>query len=207
MGCDKFTNYIIKVKVLKSFPIFAQFKKPTFFKREFKLYKMKKLVMAAVVLIMVSCQQEKIGFVDNVKLMEDYQEKTDIEAKYKNKLEAFGKKKDSITQAFQLEAQAFQVKAQKLSQQKAQEEYGVFQQKGQFIGQQLQQEEQQLQMAGQTDMDSLVTKVKEEIRAYGEANSYSYILGGGDGGSVLYGKDANDLTEEITKILNDKYKK
>ena len=168
---------------------------------------MKKLVLAAIVLVMVSCQQEKIGFVDNVKLMEDYQERSDVEAKYKTKLETFGKKKDSITQAFQLEAQAFQVKAQKMSQQKAQEEYGVFQQKGQFIGQQLQQEEQQLQIAGQTEMDSLVNKVKDEIKAYGKANAYSYILGGGDGGSVLYGKEANDLTEEITKILNDTYKK
>ncbi len=163
--------------------------------------------MVAVVLIMVSCQQEKIGFVDNVKMMNDYQEKTDIEAKYKTRLESFSRKKDSITQAFQLEAQAFQVKAQKMSQKKAQEEYGVFQQKGQFIGQQLQQEEQQLQIEGQTEMDSLVSKVKEEIRAYGKAHSYSYILSGGDGGSVLYGKEANNLTEEITKILNDKYKK
>ena len=163
--------------------------------------------MVAVVLLIISCQQEKIGFVDNVKLMQDYQEKKDIEAKYTTKLEAFGQKKDSITQAFQQEAQAFQVKAQNMSQQKAQEEYGVFQQKGQLIGQQLQQEEQLLQMAGQTDMDSLVTKVKEEIKAYGKANSYSYILGGGDGGSVLYGKEANDLTDEIAKILNDKYKK
>ena len=83
---------------------------------------MKKLVLAAIVLVMVSCQQEKIGFVDNVKLMEDYQERSDVEAKYKTKLETFGKKKDSITQAFQLEAQAFKVKAQKMSQQKAQEE-------------------------------------------------------------------------------------
>lgn len=162
--------------------------------------------MVAVVLLIMSCQQEKIGFVDNVKLMQDYQKKKDIEAKYTTKLEAFGQKKDSITQAFQQEAQAFQVKAQSMSQQKAQEEYGMFQQKGQLIGQQLQQEEQLLQMEGQTDMDSLVTKVKEEIKAYGKANSYSYILGGGDGGSVLYGKEANDLTDEITKILNDKYK-
>ena len=182
-------------------------KKHSFSKGEFKIHKMKKVVMATVILMIVSCQQEKIGFVDNVKLMEDYQEKKDVEAKYQTKLEAFGKKKDSISQAFQLEAQSFQAKAQKMSQKKAQEEYGVFQQKGQFIGQQLQQEEQQLQMEGQTDMDSLVTKVKEEIRAYGEAHSYSYILGGGDGGSVLYGKEENDLTEEIAKILNEKYKK
>ncbi len=168
---------------------------------------MKKVIVAFAVLAFISCKQEKIGYVDNVKLMDDYQEKIDVEAKFKAKAEAMGKKKDSISQAFQIEAQAFQAKAESMSQKKAQEEYGLMQQKGQFIGQQIQQEEQQIQEQGQTEMDSLVNKVKAEIKAYGKTNGYTYILGGGDGGSVLFGTDANDLTDEIVKILNDKYKK
>ncbi|WP_054560085.1 OmpH family outer membrane protein [Croceitalea dokdonensis] len=168
---------------------------------------MKKLVMLLAVVLMASCQQNKIGFVDNVKLMDKYQEKLDIEAKFKTKAETLNKKRDSISQAFQIEVQAFQAKAQRMAQSKAQEEYGLIQQRGQFMGQQLQQEEQQLQAAGQTEMDSVITKVKREIQAYGKANGYTYILGGGDGGSVLYGAEAQDLTEEIIKILNDSYKK
>lgn len=168
---------------------------------------MKRVVLALVVLMTVSCQQEKIGYVDNVTLMDKYQEKIDIESKFKVKAEALTKKRDSISQAFQIEAQAFQVKAQKMSQTKAQEEYGAIQQRGQFIGQQLQQEDQQLQAAGQIEMDSLVSNVKKEIKAYGKTNGYSYILGGGDGGSVLYGTDANNLTDALVKVLNDKYKK
>lgn len=168
---------------------------------------MKKLVLAVIFIGLVGCQQSKIGYVDNVKLLNDYQEKVDLESKFKTKVEAFGKKRDSLQQAFQIEAQAFQNKAQKMAQKKAQEEYGLLQQKSQFLGQQLQQEEQQLQVASQTEMDSLVSKVKKEIKDYGKANGFNYILGGGDGGSVLYGTDADNLTEEITKILNDKYKK
>jgi len=168
---------------------------------------MKKLALAVTALILfVSCEQAKIGYVDNVKLMDDYQEKIDIEAKFKTKTDALTKKRDSISQAFQLEAQAFQAKAQKMSQKKAQEEYGLMQQRGQFMGQQLQQEEQALMTAGQTEMDSVVSKVKKEIEAYGKANKFTYILGGGDGGSVLYGQEVNDLTDEIVELLNDKYK-
>lgn len=168
---------------------------------------MKKLILALVLFGVVSCQQEKIGFVDNVKLMETYQGKLDIEARFKTRSEKFTKKRDSISQAFQIEAQAFQAKAQKLSQDKAQEEYGQLQQRSQFIGQQLQQEEQQLQMRGQTEMDSLVSKIKLEIKNYGETNGYSFILSGGDGGSVLYGMEKNNVTEAIVKILNDNYNK
>ncbi len=175
--------------------------------RNLKNNEMKKIVLALALMGAVACQQDKIGYVDNVKLMNDYQEKMDIEAKLKTKSEALTKKRDSISQAFQIEAQAFQAKAQSMNQKKAQEEYGLLQQRGQFIGQQLQQEDQQLQLQGQTEMDSLVSKVKKEIKAYGKTNGYTYILSGGDGGSVLYGSESKDLTEAIVKILNDKYKK
>ena len=88
----------------------------------------------------------------------------------------------------------------------AQKEFDLLQQRGQFIGQQLQQEEQILQQQGQQEMDSVVQKVKEEIKAFGKLNKYTFILGGGEGGTVLYGQEADDLTEELLKILNDKYK-
>ena len=168
---------------------------------------MKKIVFAIAMFGIVACQQEKIGFVDNVKLMNDYQEKIDIEARYKIKTDALNKKRDSISQAFQIEAQAFQAQAQSMPTKKAQEEYGLLQQRGQFIGQQLQQEDQQIQQAGQIEMDSLIVKVKRHIKDFGKSNSYTYILGGGDGGSVLYGEEANDLTQSVLKELNDKYKK
>ena len=168
---------------------------------------MKKIIVLLAIVLLASCQQEKIGYVDNVKLMDEYQQKIDVEAKFKVKADALAKTRDSISQAFQMEAQTFQTKAQSMSQAKAQEEYAAMQQKGQAIGQQLQQRDQQLQLEGQTEMDSIVSSVKKEIKEYGKANGYSYILGGGDGGSVLYGTEANDLTDEIVKILNEKYKK
>ena len=168
---------------------------------------MKNILLVIALTLLVSCQQNKIGYVDNVKLMDEYQQKIDVEAKFKIKADALAKKRDSISQAFQMEAQAFQAKAQTMSQTKAQEEYATMQQKGQLIGQQLQQQDQQMQLEGQTEMDSIVSTVKDEIKAYGKTNGYTYILGGGDGGSVLYGTDANDLTDEIVTLLNEKYKK
>ncbi|RDY60268.1 OmpH family outer membrane protein [Flagellimonas nanhaiensis] len=168
---------------------------------------MKKILVLAIAMVAMACQQNKIGYVDNVKLLDGYQEKIDVEAKFKTKADALAKKRDSISQAFQLELQEFQTKAQKMSQKSAQEEYSLLQQRGQFVGQQLQQEEQQLQQSSQTEIDSLVSKVKKEINDYGKANGYTYILGGGDGGSVLYGEETQNLTDAILKILNDKYKK
>ena len=56
-------------------------------------------------------------------------------------------------------------------------------------------------------MDSLLSKVKKTIKEYGKDKGYSFILGANDGGSVLYGKDNKDITEDVVKYLNSKYKK
>jgi outer membrane protein len=154
---------------------------------------------------MMSCQQEKIGFVDNVKLMDGYQKKKDVEAAYQIKSEAFTRKRDSISQVFQMEAQDLQNKSEGMSQSKAQEAFTELQQKGQMVGQQLQQEEQQLQRMGQLKMDSVVQEVRKTIKEYGKSNGYSFILTGGEGGSVLFGKEAADVTEAVLKVLNESY--
>jgi outer membrane protein len=168
---------------------------------------MKNWLIPVAALLMMSCQQEKIGFVDNVKLMDGYQKKKDVEAAYQIKSEAFTRKRDSISQVFQIEAQELQTKSEGMSQSKAQEAFGQLQQKGQMVGQQLQQEEQQLQRMGQLKMDSVIQEVRKTIKEFGKANGYSFILTGGEGGSVLYGKDAADVTEAVLKVLNDSYDK
>lgn len=168
---------------------------------------MKKILFAAILMTVVSCQENKIAFVDNVKLMDQYQEKIDMESKFKIQAEALNKKRDSISQAFQMEAQAFQSKAESMPANQAQQEYGMLQQRGQMIGQQLQQQEQELQSISQTEMDSIISTVKKEIKAYGKDKGYTFILGGGEGGSVLYGDEAKDVTKDVLDRLNDKYKK
>ncbi len=55
-------------------------------------------------------------------------------------------------------------------------------------------------------MDSLVSGVKKFIKEYGKKNGYSYIYGTGDAATVLYAEDKYDITKEIIKALNDKYK-
>jgi outer membrane protein len=164
---------------------------------------MKNFMGLLAALLVLSCQQQKIGYVDNVKLMDGYQKKQDVEAEYQRRSEIFSRKRDSISQVFQMEAQDLQNRAKAMSEQKAQEEYGVFQQKGQMVGQQLQQEEQQMQRMGQMKMDSVVQEVRKAVKEYGKANGYTFILTGGEGGSVLYGAEAQDITEAVLKLLNE----
>ncbi|EFS96842.1 MAG: OmpH family outer membrane protein [Capnocytophaga sp.] len=167
---------------------------------------MKKLILTGVALLALTACTDKVAFVDNSKLLNDYQEKKDIEAKLKGQISAYERKRDSISMAFQTEARAFDAQAKTLPQNVAQKKYNELMQKSQILQQHLQQEEQKIQMESQTQMDSLLSKVKKNIKEYGKQKGYTFILGANDGGSVLYGSEKKDITKEVTEYLNNQYK-
>jgi outer membrane protein len=155
--------------------------------------------------MLFSCQeQEKIAFIDNGKVVNGYFKKKDFEAKFQTKIDNFNKKADSLQQAIQSEAQLWQSRAAKISQNKAEEEYQALVQKKQRQDFQLSNEEKGLQREGQVKLDSIVTEVKEFVKEYGKSNRYTFILGANEAGSVMYGAEANDITDEVLEALNGK---
>lgn len=170
---------------------------------------MKKLVIVLIVLVSFSaCQeQQKIAFVDNTKVVNEFGEKKDFEAKFQIKIEAFNKKADSMQKGIQAEAQLFQTRAVQMEQAKAEEAYNVLLQKKQMQDYQLSAEEKALQGEGQKQIDTLVKQVKAFIKDYGKTNGYTFILGANEAGSVLYGDEAKDITEVVLEALNKESKK
>lgn len=170
---------------------------------------MRNIIIALVILVTLSsCQeQQKIAFVDNTKVVNEFNKKVDFEAKFKTKVEAYNKKADSLNQAIQMEAQLFQTRAAKMRQDKAEAEYQVLVQKKQMQDYQLGNEEKVLQAEGQKEIDTLVKQVKAFIKDYGKTNGYTFILGANEAGSVLYGAEATDITETVLAALNNGDKK
>ncbi len=157
--------------------------------------------------VLISCQQEKTAFVDVKELVTEYKEIKDLQDKYKQKDSLFQRKIDSLSTAFQMEVQIYQQNANKMSVNSRQEKEQELMIRQQILQQQTQGEGQQLQQESQTKIDSTVTKVKDFVKNYGKKNGYTYILGANEAGSVLYGKEEKDLTQEILQALNDNYKK
>ncbi|WP_299115624.1 OmpH family outer membrane protein [uncultured Winogradskyella sp.] len=163
--------------------------------------------LLAIAILFSSCQeQQKIGFIDNGDVINEYKMKIDVEETYKVKKEVFEKRMDSINRDFQVEVKAFQLAQAKMSQNKAQEKYNELGQKNQQLTQQFQIEQQVMQQAFAKEMDSIISKVDDFVSEYGKANGYTFILGKNEAGSVMYGQEANDLTKTITEALNAEYK-
>ena len=169
---------------------------------------MKKIIyITFAILIFASCQQiEKIGFVDNSKLINEYQEKIDIEEKLKVKIAAFQKRTDSLREVFRFDVNEAEIKAKTMSQIDIQKLSQELQQREQILSQRLQFEQQQIAQESQAQNDSLIIKIKDFVKDYGNTNGYSYILGSNEAGSVMFGKEESDLTQTILGLLNRAYK-
>jgi outer membrane protein len=170
---------------------------------------MKNIVIVIIaVLTFASCQQsQKIGFVDNAKLINEYQEKIDVQDKLQAKIKIYEQRRDSVRQAFQIEINEAELKSRKMSQENLQKLSQELQQKDQMMTQRDQFEQQQLAQESQAQNDSLIKKVKNFVKDYGTKNGYNFILGSNEAGSVMYGNEDSELTQTILDALNTAYKK
>jgi outer membrane protein len=171
---------------------------------------MKKLSIAVLALMaLTSCQKQKMAFLDTGKVVNEIELKKNVEEKFKQKEAALSQKVDSLKLAFQTEVQQANVVASKMKdQQKLQQLSQQFQQKDQMLQRQIQSEQQVLANGYRTEIDSVINNVKSFVKEYGASKGYDFILGTSDNtASVMYAKDASDLTEEIIKAFDAKNKK
>lgn len=171
---------------------------------------MKKTLYVFVLFLgLSSCQEsEKITFVDFDSLINEYQEKKDLDVKFETKENLFRRKFDSIDNAFEMEVQKYRLQANKIAKQKAEEQAQELGKQKQINEQKKQVEAQQFRKEFKAEMDSIIVTVKRFVRNYGKENGYTYILGASEtAATVLYGKVENDLTKTILDGLNKEYKK
>ena len=172
----------------------------------------KTVILFALVISFLSCNKTtevkefKTAYIDTSKLMEESTEAKDIAEKYKDKSKVMGSQLEVEVNRFKSEAANFQKNAQANGQVWAQQKGAELQRREQELSYAQQAMLQQLQSESGVEMDSLVSTYRKLIKEYGKEKGYDYIYGTGDIASVLYAKDSYDITKEIIKLVNEKYK-
>ena len=170
------------------------------------------LLIIAISIFVVSCEKKtevkeaKTAYVDTSKLLDEYTEAKDVQAKFKAKSEEMGRQLEIEIKSFKADAAYFQKNAQANGQAWAQQNGQALQEREQKIQYAQQGMAQQLQREMGVEMDSLVSGVKKFIKSYGKEKGYTYIYGTGESANILYAEDKFDITNDIVKLLNDKYK-
>lgn len=172
----------------------------------------KSITILAIAMAVISCnkavevKEVKTAYVDTSKLFEEYTEAKDIKAKFKSKSEEMGRELDQEAARFKQDAAYFQKNAQANGQEWAQKNGAALQERQQRLQYAEQELSQKLQQEMGVESDSMISSVRKFIKNYGKEKGYSYVYGTNESGSILYAEDKFDITKEIVKLLNDKYK-
>ncbi|AVR44841.1 hypothetical protein C7S20_05935 [Christiangramia fulva] len=161
--------------------------------------------IAAIAVLMVSCNEQKTAYVDTTKLIKEYKEMEDVQATFTSKTDSLRKQLDSVGRAFQQEVQEYQQGMKSMSESERQQKEQELMRKQQMIQQSQQMQSNRLREESNAVMDSMVNKVKGYVKEYGEKNGYTYIFGSNESGNIMYGKEDLDITDEILEKLNKDY--
>jgi outer membrane protein len=148
----------------------------------------------------------KTAYIDTAKLLEESVEAKDIEAKYKDKSKVMGNQLEVEVARWKSDAANFQKNAQANGMAWAQQKGAELQKREQELSYAQEAMLRQLQQESGVELDSVIKAYKNTIKEYGKEKGYDYIYGTGETATVLYAKDSYDVTKDIIKIVNDKYK-
>ncbi len=169
---------------------------------------MKKFGIIVVLAIsLISCTQTKIAYVDVEEIMKEYKGTKEVEALMKEKSEKLKAELDSLVIGWETRAREYQQKAQKMSAKNRAEREQVLMQEQQAIGQRQQAVQQQVQAEGQESLKALSKEINDFVKNYAKEKEYNFILGtSGTNGTVMYGEEKADITDDVLVQLNKSYK-
>lgn len=147
----------------------------------------------------------RIAYVYNSRVLSEYKGVKESKINYDKKVQLWQSNLDTLSRNFNQEIFLYQQEQKKLSaeEKKAREDL-------------LRRREQELinykaaienkAKEEETEMTSAVlNQINNYILEYGKKSEYDYILGVTDNGSLLYGREGDDITEIVITKINEKY--
>ena len=53
--------------------------------------------------------------------------------------------------------------------------------------------------------NQIVSQINQYVKEFGKENAYDVIIGSNGDGTVMYGKEEMDITDEVLNFINQKY--
>lgn len=133
-------------------------------------------------------------FMENVKVFENFEMKKDYDKMIENEMTPQQKALDSL--GLVLESYSKSGSRDSMSIFKVRKEY--------YVSQKL--FEKKFNELSQKYTNEVYTRLNEYIKAYGKEKKYDLILGSTGQGNVMFVSEAHDITEDLIKYINQKYK-
>lgn len=168
---------------------------------------MKKLALVfSLMILMASCTQVKIAYVDVEEILKEYDGAIKAEEDMQAQSQQMSQQLDQMVLPLQQKIQEYQKNKDNMSSSARQKKEAELMQEQQAFQQQQQMAQQQVQAEGQRMFEKINSDIETFLAEYGESKGYTYILGSSmQTKSVLYGKESLNITDEVIDALNVNY--
>lgn len=163
-------------------------------------------LVALLLAVIVFLKEDKIVYVDSLKLLTNYKGSKAAKEAYEKKVSIWKANIDTLTSEFNTAAQKYE-----------KEKAGMNAREKKLTEELLTAKQQQLanyqqataENASKEDKEvtaKVFKEVNDFLKKYGEKHGHEYIMGATTMGNIVYAKKAHDITEEVLKELNDQYR-
>ncbi len=146
-------------------------------------------------------QQSKVGYIELVKVFNGFE----MTQQYKKKLEAVLMNRKAITDSMELNLRALSRSMNTSGKPDARKMAG-FEYERQLYAEKAQRFEEDNQALKQQYDGEINKQLNQYIKEYGEKHSYRYIYGADGSGVLMYAKEGDNLSEDVMKYINERYK-
>ncbi|PCI31085.1 MAG: hypothetical protein COB60_12740 [Flavobacteriaceae bacterium] len=165
------------------------------------------LSVAVVAIVISSCSHTKIGYMDVEKVMTEYEGMKDLEVDIIAQQEILAKNLDSLSGVFQDKVKNYYAKSAKMTSKKRQEVEAALQMEQQMLQGKQQQATLDLQKIGRDNTAEITQLLDSLVTVYATKNGYHLIMGTTGKGTVMYGDESLNVTDQMLDIMNTQYKK
>ncbi|MES2394410.1 MAG: OmpH family outer membrane protein [Bacteroidota bacterium] len=158
-------------------------------------------VSISLLLYSYTPSSEKTGYVELDKIFSEFTLKKELEKQLTIVKEARLVVIDSLE--FQLKLLSKQIQSEN---QKNKERIALFEVKKDEYLQKKKQFEEDIQAASQQYDKQIITQMNQYVKDYGEKHGYTYIFGADGSGFLMFSKAQNNITEDVKKYINNRYK-
>ena len=143
----------------------------------------------------------KTAYIDVKKVYNEFVLKKELESKLTNVQQT----RKTIIDSLELQLKILSKQLEILTKRDEQKENVFTEKREEYLVKKKQFDEDNQAMTQQYS-DQIMKQLNQYVQDYGKANSYTYIYGADGNGSMMYADDKHNITDEVIKFINEKYK-
>ena len=139
----------------------------------------------------------RVGYVSTTQLYDRFDYKLEME----KELGGVERRRKQVLDSLALDVQKLSTEADRSAEQRKQ-----FEQTRRQYGMLQEQFSDEHETMVRSYQEKILKQMNQYVKEYGDAHHYDYIMGADGSGALMYANNAHDLTEPVSKYINERYK-